>query len=52
MTIIHEEQGIDKTLERRFEYFIKRFKINKILRKIGASMTEWASSPLPAKKMG
>ena len=37
MTIINEEQGIDKTLEKRFEQFSKRFKINAILGKIGAT---------------
>ena len=37
MTIINEEQGIDKTLEKRFEQFSKRFKINVILGKIGAT---------------
>ena len=37
MTIIHDEHGIDKTLDKRFEYFTKRFKIDKILRKIGAN---------------
>lgn len=37
MTIIYEEYGIDKTLDKRFEYFTKRFKINRLLSKIGAS---------------
>jgi hypothetical protein len=37
MTIINEEQGIDNVFEKRFEYFVKRFKIKRILHKIGAT---------------
>jgi hypothetical protein len=37
MTNITDEYGIDKVLEERFKHFIRRFKINRILRKIGAN---------------
>lgn len=37
MNIITETNGIDKTTEKLFSGFIKRFKINKLLRKIGAT---------------
>ena len=36
MAIIHEEHGIDKAIETRFACFIKRFKLNAVLRYIGA----------------
>jgi len=37
MTIMNEEAGIDKTIEEKFRKFIKRFNINKLLRKIAAT---------------
>ena len=36
MNIIAEEHGIDKELGERFAYFIRRFKIAKLLSRIGA----------------
>ena len=37
MTIMPEEQRIDNVLEKKFYIFIKRFGINKLLRKVGAT---------------
>lgn len=37
MTNISDGSGIDKILEERFAYFMRRFKINKILKRIGAT---------------
>jgi hypothetical protein len=37
MSIIAEEYGIDKVLESRFENFMKRFKMAKLLSRIGAT---------------
>ena len=44
MTIIHEEQLIDNTINKRFTGFIKRFKINNILRKINATKVKGVSA--------
>jgi len=37
MTIMPEEQRIDNAIQKKFSYFIKRFGINKLLRKVGAT---------------
>ncbi|MDR2570943.1 MAG: transposase, partial [Oscillospiraceae bacterium] len=43
MTIILEEQGIDNAIQKQFGYFIKRFKINKLLREVGAAKEKGVS---------
>ena len=43
MTIIPEEQGIDNIIEKRFSSFMKRFKINNILKSVGATKEKGVS---------
>jgi hypothetical protein len=43
MTIIPEEQGIDKAIQKRFKVFMKRFKIIEILRIVGVSKVKGIS---------
>ena len=37
MTIMPEEQGIDNTIQKRFNGFMKRFGVNNTLRSVGAT---------------
>ena len=43
MTIIPEEQGIDNTIDKRFSGFMKRFKVNSILKSVGATKEKGVS---------
>jgi len=46
MTIMPEEQRIDNAIEKKFYFFIKRFGINKLLRKVGATKEKGISAYL------
>jgi len=46
MTIMTEEQRIDKAIEKKFNFFMKRFGINKMLRTIGALKQKGVSAYL------